>query len=83
MKIRKFGWIKFLEFKNCEAVPGFVYPPDEDGIERAQKVTAEGSVALEKNIFFHYAANIPECEKLSVHKTALKRLNAEFGFEFQ
>lgn len=78
----RFGWMKFSQKKNAIAYPGFVHPPDKDGIPRAVTVTKPGYTTNVKNVFFDYKENIPEVEKGYLQRAALKELNANFGFSF-
>lgn len=81
---RQFGWIKFNENKNCIACPGFVYPPDEDGISRAQKVVSNGPLYITdtKYIYRHYYENIADTEKDALQVSALKKFNKKFKTSF-
>ncbi|XP_037037457.1 CAP-Gly domain-containing linker protein 1-like isoform X2 [Bradysia coprophila] len=76
----KFGWMTFQPKKNAKFVPGFVHPPDADGIPRAQKVTASGLVGDTKNTFFEFSENIPADRVDKAGVSSLKKLNARFNF---
>lgn len=78
----RFGWVKFSERKNAKAYPAFLYPPDEDGKSRAQKVSANGYVCKVKNIYFPCKEDITETEKGKLQLQSLKLLNKNFGFSF-
>lgn len=76
----RFGWIKFVKNKNVKW-PGFLCPPDSDGISWALKVTTSGSVSKTKKECFEYNENIPENEKEKA-QAALRKLNKNFNFSF-
>lgn len=78
-----FGWIKFNSTKTCTPCPGFVYPPDLDGIVRAQKITSNGYVTNTKNEFFGFQKDIPDKEKEKSQVAKLRLFNKKFGFTFQ
>lgn len=78
----RFGWIKFHSNKNTRARPGFVHPPDEDGLSRAQNITISGFASKRKNEFFEYKENIPDGEKDQQDVAALKKFNKRYKFSF-
>lgn len=78
----KFGWIKFLKHKTAKYCPGFVYPPDADGLIRAQAVTIDGYVSNTKQEFDVFAENIPDIDKKKPEIATLKKFNKQFNFSY-
>lgn len=75
--------MKFQTFKNSKYYPGFIYPIDADGKQRAQKVKPDGYVTNVKNIFFDFHEELPEKLKHGIEKSALKRFNERFRLSFK
>ncbi|XP_037025682.1 uncharacterized protein LOC119067043 [Bradysia coprophila] len=82
---QRFGWMKFQQFKNAKFCPAFVYPTDDDGLERAQKIKADGYITDKKSPFweFHLAWELPDAKKDSANSIALKKFNKTFGAYFK
>lgn len=70
--------MKFHTFKNSKYYPGFVYPPDEDGKQRAQKVIPSGYVSDTKSLFFDFQENLPGDAKEAAEIYALNKFNRKF-----
>lgn len=79
---QRFGWIKFSLKKNSRFWPGFVFSPDADGRERAQKVTPDGYVGDTKDAFCQYKENVPEDAKCKTAVKALQKFNKKFNLNF-
>lgn len=78
-----FGWIKFYNYKKAKYSPGFVYPPGDDGIRRAKKVTGDGLVTKKSYEFFHFAETVPNNLKNKADLKALKKFNEHFGLNYE
>ncbi|XP_037039792.1 uncharacterized protein LOC119076893 isoform X2 [Bradysia coprophila] len=76
----KFGWMKFSNKKNAKFYAGFVYPPDENGNNRALKIISSGYPDLKPSEYFNFNENLSEFEKRPAEKTALKKFNLKFKF---
>lgn len=83
LKHLQFGWIKYYSRKNAKYYPGFIYPVDTDGYERAQEVTGDGYVSDKKNRFFHSAKNVSNDLKVKSGVAALKFFNEKFNFSYE
>lgn len=77
----RFGWIKFN--KNEKFRPGFVHPPDSDGISRAQEVTSNGYISDETLEFHQFEEDIPKHKKYAAQIKKLKILNQKFKFSLK
>lgn len=75
--------MKFYKQKNSKFSPGFVHPPDADGVERAQLITADGSVTVKKYVFFEFKENIGDMEKERSKVASLTKLNEKYKFSFK
>lgn len=77
--------MKFQTYKSSKFYPAFVYPVDEDGLERAQKVKADGYITNCKSPFweFHFAWKLPDDKKQTAEVSALKKFNKKFGANFE
>lgn len=82
LKKLRFGWMKFQQFKNAKYHPGFVHPPDPDGISRAQAFTKNGYFSDSKNICFDLHEPLRNSGKHGPEVSALKKLNENFRFTF-
>lgn len=76
--------MKFQQQKIAKFFPAFVYPADVDGIERAQKITANGLSTDSKAPFweFHFGDEIPNDKKKGREVLFLKKFNTRFGSTF-
>lgn len=76
----QFGWIKFS--KNEKFKPGFVYPPDADGIQKAHEVNSEGYPSEEIRQFFKFEEDVMPVRKFPAQIKKVKLLNKKFKFEY-
>ncbi|KAJ6648901.1 Laminin subunit alpha-2 [Pseudolycoriella hygida] len=82
LKELQFAWIKYTSHKNTKFVPGFIYPIDADGYQRAARVTENGHVSNEKHRFFEFAENVPDNLKSKNGVLLLEKFNKKFNFSF-
>lgn len=75
----QFGWIKFT--KNEKFKPGFVYPPDVNGIERAHEVDSQGYPSNDFREFFQFEKDIPPIKKKPAQLKKVNLMNKKFKFE--
>ncbi len=77
--------MKFQAFKNAKFIPGFIHPPDQNGISMAQWILPSGypSSSNKKKKYFEFNDNLPDDEKEPTQKSALKKFNKKFSFNFK
>lgn len=81
----KFGWMKFQLIKsgkNAKFIPGFVYPK-KDGKKVAQWVLGNGRLSKGRKECFDFGETIPEDQKESSQKSALRKFNETYQIDFK
>lgn len=75
----QFGWVKYT--KNEKFKPGFLHPPDADGIERVQEVDSKGYPSAELRTFLQFEKDIAPARKLPAQIRKVKIMNKKFKFD--
>ncbi|KAJ6647775.1 hypothetical protein Bhyg_02998, partial [Pseudolycoriella hygida] len=79
----EFAWVKFGRAKKSLYFPAFIHPKDKDGVNRAQKISANGYVSNAKSEFFDSQKNIPEENKGTEQLRFLSKFNHNFSCSFK
>lgn len=75
----QFGWVKFTKMEKFK--PGFLHPPDADGVERVQEIDSVGYPSDDIRTFLQFERDIAPARKLPAQIKKLRLLNQKFKFE--